>query len=151
MLAWVLPAVPSSKPIVRQSAAVHSAWSRELPPVSENGAAYVTVRNAGHQADTLVRVETPVAARAEVHEHVHEGGMMKMRPVESVPIAAGDALQMGPGGTHIMLMELARPLRAACEARLGRHLREQYCQTAAPSLRIQSSRGAGQVAPADPA
>ena len=92
------------------SVRVDAAWSRALPPVSENGAAYVTVTNLGAEADALVGVDTPMAERAELHEHVMQDGLMKMRKVESVALPPGDRVAMEPGGLHVMLMKLAHPL-----------------------------------------
>jgi len=90
---------------------VDGAWSRELPPVSPNGAAYLSLRNTGSAADALVGAQTPVAARAEVHEHAMEGGVMRMRRVESLDLPPGEAVRMEPGGLHLMLLDLKAPLR----------------------------------------
>jgi copper(I)-binding protein len=64
-------------------------------------------------ADTLVSVESPVAALAQVHETRMESNMMMMRELEAgLPLPAGEAVQLKPGGTHIMLMGVSDPLRA---------------------------------------
>jgi len=85
-------------------------WSRPLPPVSANGAAYVTLMNMGDAADKLVSVSTPAAARAELHTHIMDGGVAKMRKVEAVEIPAGGQTVFEPGGLHIMLFGLTEPL-----------------------------------------
>ena len=85
-------------------------WSRPLPAVSVNGAAYMTLVNKGKATDKLISISTPAARRAELHDHVMEGGMMKMRPVEAMAITPGEPLVMQSGGLHIMLMGLAEPL-----------------------------------------
>jgi hypothetical protein len=86
-------------------------WSRALPPVSANGAAYVTLMNSGHHADKLVGASSPVAQRAELHTHSMEGGVMKMRPVSSVELAPGKEVEFKPGGLHVMLIGLKHPLK----------------------------------------
>lgn len=85
-------------------------WSRPLPAVSVNGAAYMTIMNMGSTADRLVSVSTPAAKKAELHNHFMEGGLMKMRPVEAVEIAPGGSAALEPGGLHVMLMGLTQPL-----------------------------------------
>jgi periplasmic copper chaperone A len=63
--------------------------------------------------DTLVSIESPVAALAQVHETRMESNMMMMRELEAgLPLPAGEAVQLKPGGNHIMLMGVREPLRA---------------------------------------
>ncbi len=63
--------------------------------------------------DTLVSVESPVAALAQVHETRMESNMMMMRELEAgLPLPAGEAVQLKPGGNHVMLMGVREPLRA---------------------------------------
>ena len=88
---------------------VESAWARASAGPARNGAAYLTLVNAG-AATALVGVETPVAARAELHAHRMDGGVARMRAVESAPLPAGERAVLAPGGLHIMLMGLAAPL-----------------------------------------
>ena len=85
-------------------------WSRPLPPVSANGAAYMTLVNKGSAADKLVAVSTPMAMKAELHTHTMEGGMMKMRRVDAIEIAPGTPSVLKPGGLHVMMMGLKEPL-----------------------------------------
>ncbi|UTW06634.1 copper chaperone PCu(A)C [Pseudomonas benzenivorans] len=81
-------------------------WSREMPPVAPTAAAYFVVHNRGQQADRLVGVQTPVAGKAEMHEHVHADGLMKMQQVQSVEVPAGGELKFAPMGYHVMLFDL---------------------------------------------
>jgi len=60
---------------------------------------------------SLVAVSSPLAKVVEIHSMAHEGGMMKMRAVASVPVPAGKPVDLGPGGYHVMLMDLAQPLK----------------------------------------
>ena len=85
-------------------------WSRPLPPVSVNGAAYMTLVNKGNAPDRLLSISTPAARKAELHNHTMEGGMMKMRPVGALEISPGDRTVLQPGGLHVMLMGLTEPL-----------------------------------------
>lgn len=85
-------------------------WSRPLPPVSANGAAYMTLVNKGNTPDKLVSVSTPMAMKAELHTHTMEGGMMKMRRVDAIEIVPGKQSVLEPGGHHVMMMGLKEPL-----------------------------------------
>jgi copper(I)-binding protein len=60
---------------------------------------------------TLVAVASPMAKVVEIHEMKHEGGMMKMNAVDRVTLPAGKSVELKPGGYHVMLMDLAQPLK----------------------------------------
>lgn len=90
---------------------VMSAWSREVPPVSENGAAYLTLKNYSEASDRLVGASSPVSARVEIHTHEMEAGLMKMRRLESVILNPGEYVKFEPGKRHLMLIGLKQPLR----------------------------------------
>lgn len=81
-------------------------WSREMPPVAPTAAAYFVVHNKGGEADRLLGVSTPVAGKAELHEHVHADGVMKMQQVQDVTIPAGGEVKFEPMGYHVMLFDL---------------------------------------------
>jgi len=87
-------------------------WSRALPAVAKTGAVYLVIANHGEHADTLQGADTPVAGKVEMHEHVHQDGLMKMQQVADLPIAAGESLAFQPGGYHLMLFNLTKPLTA---------------------------------------
>ena len=75
-------------------------------------AVYLTIANDGGIADTLVAVESPLAGRAQVHEQMPESGMMMMMPVAALAVPAHGTARLAPGGRHIMLESLARPVAA---------------------------------------
>jgi hypothetical protein len=88
---------------------VDNAWARATPGKSATGAAYVTIQSP--TADKLVAVSSPVAKKAELHTMSMSGMVMKMRPIAGVDIPAGQAVTLQPGGMHIMLIGLAKPLQ----------------------------------------
>jgi hypothetical protein len=75
------------------------------------GAVYVTLSNSGAQADALVSASTDAAQTVELHETKQEAGVMKMRPVKTIPVPAGGKTELKPGGYHIMLMGLKHDLK----------------------------------------
>ena len=86
-------------------------WSREMPPTAPTAAVYFVVQNQGDSADRLLRVDTPAAGKAELHEHLHQNGVMKMQQVASVEIAAKTAVAFAPMGYHVMLFSLPKQLK----------------------------------------
>ena len=91
------------------SISAENAWARATTPFAQAAAIYVTVTDHG-TPDRLVSVSTPVAGKAELHETIHEGNVMKMRPAAGLAVAAGATVSLAPGGYHIMLTELKQPL-----------------------------------------
>lgn len=63
--------------------------------------------------DRLVSVTSPVSGLAQVHEMKVESNMMMMRELtDGLPLPAGSAVALAPGGNHVMLMGVANPLVA---------------------------------------
>ena len=87
---------------------VSDAWARASPGKAENGVAYLTIRSP--TPDRLVAASSPVAKKAELHTMEMAGMVMKMRPLAGLDIPAGQPVTLKPGGEHIMLMGLNRPL-----------------------------------------
>ncbi len=86
--------------------AVSQAWIK-LPAVAGRpAAAYFTI-TGGQAADRLLRVETPLASRVELHESRMEGGAMRMMPVPVLDVAPRSTVRLAPGGKHVMLFGLA--------------------------------------------
>jgi len=86
------------------------AWIRWLP----NGipaAGYVTLRNPGNHAVTLVGVSTPDYGAAMFHESRNLNGVERMLPMSSVRIEPHSEVSFAPRALHIMLMQPARSLK----------------------------------------
>jgi len=90
---------------------VHDAMMRAVPIAGGNGALYFTLMNGAAQADQLLAVESDVA-HAEIHESIEEDNMIRMaaRP-DGFAIPAGGMVELTPGGKHVMLVGVARPLQ----------------------------------------
>jgi copper(I)-binding protein len=91
-----------------QSVDVKDAWVRAAVPGQSGTGAFMTL--TAKEGATLVGVSTPAAAVAQVHEMKMEGDVMRMRAVPALDLPAGKAVQLKPGGYHVMLMELKQPL-----------------------------------------
>ncbi|RZL36247.1 MAG: copper chaperone PCu(A)C [Rubrivivax sp.] len=60
----------------------------------------------------VVAASSPVAEAVEIHEMKMDGGVMKMRAVDALPLPAGQAVALKPGSYHVMLMGLKAPIKA---------------------------------------
>ncbi len=89
---------------------VSNPYVRAVPPGQPNSAAFLVLKNADSADHSLVKADSPAASVVELHTHVQEGGMMKMRPVEKIDVKAGSEAVLQPGGLHIMMMDLKKPL-----------------------------------------
>lgn len=85
-------------------------WARASAGMAKTGAAYLTIVNHGAVADRLTAAASPVARKAEIHGHSMEDGVMRMRAVGALEIAAGRTIVLEPGGLHVMLIGLHAPL-----------------------------------------
>ncbi|PSW19814.1 copper chaperone PCu(A)C [Photobacterium sanctipauli] len=81
-------------------------WSKQVPPTSSVAAAFFSVMNHGDNDDVLLGASSPIAEKTELHAHIHENGMMKMREVEQIEIPAHGTQMLKPGGYHIMFFGL---------------------------------------------
>ncbi|MEQ8228444.1 MAG: copper chaperone PCu(A)C [Rhodospirillales bacterium] len=94
-----------------QGIAVSGAWARPTIAKMRISAAYFQASLAGDGEDKLIGVKADIAARAELHEHVMEGTIARMRPVSEVALSAGSPVVFKPGGYHVMLFDLKQALQ----------------------------------------
>lgn len=86
-------------------------WARATPGGATVGVAFMEVKTADGVQDRLISAASPVAGRVEIHTHIMEGDVMKMRPVAGIDVASGQSHVLKPGGDHIMLFDLKQPLK----------------------------------------
>lgn len=90
---------------------VDSAWTNATPPGATVGAGYMTIRNGDAAPTRLTTATSDASERVEVHTMSMENGVMSMRPVDGgLEIPAGGAVELKPGGLHLMLIGLKAPL-----------------------------------------
>ena len=86
-------------------------WSR--PAVAGSTAVgYVTLVNRGSSPQTLTGVASPLAASVEIHSSSMAGGVMRMAREDRAVIPPGGKLAFAPGGWHLMLLGMKRPVKA---------------------------------------
>ena len=86
-------------------------YTRATPPGAVAAGAYLSIENKGKAADKLLRAATPAAGLVELHTMSMDGNVMRMRAVPSIDVAAGATVKLAPGGLHVMLQDLKRPLK----------------------------------------
>jgi len=89
---------------------VEQPWARAALQ-GGTGGAFLTIRNAGTQADRLLSAATPLARTVEIHETIRDGDVSRMRPVQALDVPAGGSVALRPGGAHVMLVGLTEALR----------------------------------------
>jgi periplasmic copper chaperone A len=90
--------------------AVKDPWVRGTVPQQKATGAFMQLTSS--QGGRLLSAASPVAGIVEIHEMSMEGNVMKMRAIPGLDLPAGKAVDLKPGGYHVMLMDLKQPLKA---------------------------------------
>lgn len=91
---------------------VTAPWARaSAGGMAKAGAAFLTIKNAGAADDRLVGAKADVSGKVELHTHIKEGDLMKMRQVHAIDVPAGKTVALQPGGLHVMFMGLKAPFK----------------------------------------
>lgn len=125
---------------------VKDAWVRATVAQQKATGAFMQLQSA--QDAKLVSAQSPVAGVVEVHEMAMDGGVMRMRAVPSLALPAGKAVDLKPGGYHVMLMDLkgqvkdgdAVPLTLVVEGKDGKR---QSLELKVPARAAAPSQGHG--------
>lgn len=109
--ASLLPEAANAHDYKAKSLVIDHPWVRPSLGRVPNSAAYMTIKNTGAQDDRLVAASTDAAQVVELHTHINDNGIMRMREVEGgIALPAGETVAFKPGGLHIMLIGLTQRL-----------------------------------------
>lgn len=86
-------------------------YVRLAPPGATTTAAFMVLKNTGATDVRLVKADNPASKTTELHTHINEGGMMKMRQVPAIDIKAQGETRLAPGGLHVMMIGLKAGLK----------------------------------------
>ncbi|MDB1125689.1 copper chaperone PCu(A)C [Vibrio algarum] len=86
-------------------------YARATPPNAPTSAVFLVLNNSDNVERSIVSASTPAAGKVELHTHVMDGDVMKMRQVDSISIPAQGQTVLKPGGLHIMLFELQQDFK----------------------------------------
>ena len=89
---------------------ISHAWVKTTVPGSRVSAAYMSIKST--KPLKLVKAETTVAGIAEIHNMTMKDGVMEMKAELAFNVPAGKTIELKPGGMHIMLMQVAKPIKA---------------------------------------
>jgi len=106
----VLAALAFTAAAVSAQTSVKDGWVRSTVEPQKATGAFMQITSP--QGGKLVGAQSPVAGVTEVHEMAMEGNVMKMRAVSALELPAGKAVELKPGGYHVMLMDLKQALKA---------------------------------------
>lgn len=98
-----------------KSLLVSNPFSRATPPGAKIAGAFMSIENQGKDADRLVSAKSPAAGTVEIHEMAMDAGVMRMRAVSGIEVKPGATLALKPGGYHMMLEDLKKPLKEGDE------------------------------------
>ena len=88
---------------------VKESWVRGTTPAQKATGAFMEITSS--EAASLLSASSPVAGVVELHTMSMDDGVMRMRPVPKIDLPAGKAVELKPGGYHVMLMDLKQPLK----------------------------------------
>ncbi len=98
----------TSAQAAENTVSITDAWVRATNPGQEVGAAYLTLLSA--KDTTLTSVVSDVTKSVEIHNMTMQNGIMKMRMIDTLSLTAGKPYKLAPGGFHLMLFDLKKPL-----------------------------------------
>ena len=101
---------PAPPAVVGAAVMIHDAYVRAVPPGATVSAAFMVVHNPTAAPRAVVAAASPAAATVELHTHIDDGGVMRMRQVERIDVPAGGQAVLAPGGYHVMLIGLTAAL-----------------------------------------
>ncbi|UCV05373.1 copper chaperone PCu(A)C [Dechloromonas denitrificans] len=90
---------------------VQDPYVRLAPPNAPATGAFMVIRNGGDKDVKVLKADNPVSRVTELHTHLNEGGVMKMRPVAAIEVKAKGEAVLKPGGLHVMMIDLKAPMK----------------------------------------
>jgi len=91
--------------------AVNEPYVRLAPPNAPATGAFMVIKNNGDKDVKVVKADNPASKVTELHTHLNEGGVMKMRPVPAIEVKAKGEAVLKPGSLHVMLIDLKAPMK----------------------------------------
>lgn len=86
-------------------------WARATAPGAKVAGGYMVIRNKASAPDKLVGLSSPAAARVEMHVHLMENNVAKMRQVPGYEVPGNGRFELKPGGAHLMFMNIKAPFK----------------------------------------
>jgi len=101
-----------TKTVTTNAIKIEDAYTRATVPGQQVAGGFMKIENKGSVVDQLLSASSPVAGEVQLHEMSMDGNVMKMRQVKDIAVPAGGAVELKPGGLHLMFMNIKAPLTA---------------------------------------
>lgn len=90
---------------------IEHAYIRATIPGTTHSSSYMEIENTGENAVTLLSAKSDISDRIEIHQHLMNDGMMRMRKLEALVIESKTRVKLQPSGLHLMLFDVKKPLK----------------------------------------
>ena len=120
--------------------AISHAWARATAPGQDVGAAYLELKSVADL--TLTKAESPVAGSVEVHKMSMKNGVMEMRMQDTLQLPAGQTVKLEPGGLHLMLFGLKKPLKIGENVLMTLHFKDKSGKESSMKINLPIKRSA---------
>lgn len=90
---------------------VQDPYVRLAPPNAPATGAFMVIKNTGDKDVKVLKADNPASRVTELHTHLNENGVMKMRPVAAIEVKAKGQAVLQPGGLHVMMIDLKAPMK----------------------------------------
>jgi len=111
-----------------QAVEIKAPYVRATLPGAPNSAAFMTILNDSDQAVSILQASSPATEYCELHTHIHDDGVMRMRQVDKIEIPANGSVELKPGGLHLMFFN-AQPLQEGQQVEITLTLSDGSQQT----------------------
>ena len=108
--AFTVMALVITLPAAAQSIDVRQPWIRGTVPGQTATGAFMEITS--RLPARLVAVASPAAGAVEIHRMKMDGNVMRMSAVDGIDLPVNKVVRLAPGGYHVMMMDLKRPLKA---------------------------------------
>lgn len=96
---------------VAQDVVIDKSFARAAIQQQRNSAAFMGITNQGGRHAAIVSAKSPVAEIVELHTHINDNGVMRMRKIKQIELTPQKMVLLKPGGLHIMLLGLNQDLK----------------------------------------
>ncbi len=96
---------------VAHQVSVVDPYVRMAPPGARATGAFMVIKNNGETASAVVSAQATVCNVTELHNHINDNGVMRMRQVKEIALPAKGEAVLKPGGYHVMLIDMKAPLK----------------------------------------
>ncbi|MEW6164737.1 MAG: copper chaperone PCu(A)C [Pseudomonadota bacterium] len=110
-LASALFAAPALAAGAADQISVVDPYVRMAPPGAQATGAFMLLKNGGDKDVAAVKASSAAAKVTELHTHINDGGVMRMRQVKEIVVPARGETALKPGGYHVMLIDMKAPLK----------------------------------------